>query len=379
MAPSRSQPSPETAAFVAAIRGEERYNPSRNPATHAAARNSPGLDEFLAAVRGDDDRAETAAFVAAITGKDNDYHESKDGKGGGATDMSDAEWLDAVRYGFREPSDAFAAVVLGEHNFDPNEPRDEKGRWTTGGSDGDRHSAIKYVSDHPPRRSKSGRIWLSSDKLTWDNFKGTPPPPEKRKLGEGLDKEAETFPDFQLRRWTRVTSKPERLQPPPVTAKQREVVGTKRDKNGVVQPEYKDIDVQNPRIAYRSAATIPDAKAEALMDQNKSWASDSARNDPGLLEHERYHLRISEIAAAMATKRMRAAVGVGVATDPKLAQEYAQRDLDTQAGKIDGDVRAWMNRSQESYDSKTKHGSDPAAQAAAQRQIDEQLAKESGK
>jgi hypothetical protein len=29
---------------------------------------------------------------------------------------------------------AFAAQILGEHNFNPNEPRDEKGRWTTGGS-----------------------------------------------------------------------------------------------------------------------------------------------------------------------------------------------------------------------------------------------------
>lgn len=30
---------------------------------------------------------------------------------------------------------AFAAAVFCEHNFNPNEPRDERGRWTTGGSD----------------------------------------------------------------------------------------------------------------------------------------------------------------------------------------------------------------------------------------------------
>ena len=29
---------------------------------------------------------------------------------------------------------AFAAAILREHNFNPNEPRDERGRWTTGGS-----------------------------------------------------------------------------------------------------------------------------------------------------------------------------------------------------------------------------------------------------
>jgi len=62
---------------------------------------------------------ETLAFVAAITGADNDGHcESRDGKGEGTTDISHAAWLNAVRDGFRE------------HNFDPNEPRDENGRWT---------------------------------------------------------------------------------------------------------------------------------------------------------------------------------------------------------------------------------------------------------
>ena len=66
---------------------------------------SPGLDTFLAAILDKTNPADTAAFTAAILDECN-------------------------------PADtaAFAARLLGEHNFNPNEPRDEKGRWTTGGS-----------------------------------------------------------------------------------------------------------------------------------------------------------------------------------------------------------------------------------------------------
>ncbi|MGD0899438.1 MAG: hypothetical protein ABR915_16505 [Thermoguttaceae bacterium] len=67
---------------------------------------------------------------------------------------------------------AFAAAILREYNYNPDEPRDEKGRWTTGGSGtigsqgGSRISfddwldAVKYgvspVSDDVPAQPRAG-------------------------------------------------------------------------------------------------------------------------------------------------------------------------------------------------------------------------------
>jgi hypothetical protein len=124
----------ETAAFVAAITVADPFNPRPNATPPGPAENSPGLDEFLAIVRGDSDPAETAAFVAAITDKSHyDHEKSREGNGGGNTGISHADWLNAVRYGFRE------------HNFNPDEPRDEKGRWTADGTDAEPADATTNV------------------------------------------------------------------------------------------------------------------------------------------------------------------------------------------------------------------------------------------
>ncbi len=72
---------------------------------HSRSRGNLSLDSFLEAVIGKPSPASTAAFVAVIRGERD---------------------LD------REPE--LLAEILGEANFDPDEPRDEKGRWTTGGT-----------------------------------------------------------------------------------------------------------------------------------------------------------------------------------------------------------------------------------------------------
>ena len=88
---------------------------------------SPSHDEFLAAILGEDDPADTAAFVATILGE-------------------------------CEPaSTAMFADVLREYN--PDEPRDERGRWTTGGTS----SAAKL----PAGTKENGYKGLG----TWEGFK----------------------------------------------------------------------------------------------------------------------------------------------------------------------------------------------------------------
>jgi len=203
-----------------------------------------------------------------------------------------------------------------------------------GDSNGDLFIPIADGSEPTKAQSGHGRAWVSSGAVTWDDFKGTPPP-EERKADAGGDANAEIVSGFQFRSGTRIVTSPEKMQPPPATATQREKVGTETSKNGTVVPKYKDVEVQNPPVAYRSTATIPDAKESAYMDKNDSWATDSARRDPGLLDHERYHVETSEIAAEMASKQVQAVVGVGVATDPKTAKALANDDLERQRLQIE--------------------------------------------
>ncbi len=66
---------------------------------------SPELEAFLEAVTGRPSRARTEAFLAAIRGE-----------------------------GYPAGDASFAAAGLSEQNFNPDEPRDERGRWTTGGA-----------------------------------------------------------------------------------------------------------------------------------------------------------------------------------------------------------------------------------------------------
>jgi hypothetical protein len=312
------------------------------------------VQEFLSIIRGDPRPEASAAFVDAVrgdrrAGPDVPLFES----GRPAAQVSREDWLSAVNYGIHGPTDPDFAGDLREHNFRPDEARDEKGRWTTDGSQDSRRSPFRFVSD-PPHRSKSGAIWISSDKLTWDNFKGAPPPPEKRQMDGGVEAKAETVTGIQPRKWKPI-SKAESVQKLPSTAKQRGTGG-----------------------GYRATATAPGAEVHAVMDQGKSWALESARTDLGLLQHERYHVRITEAAAAMATKRLRDAVGIGVADDPISAQNKARQDLESQREQIHAAENEWLGRSQKYYDDETKHGSDPVAQAEMERQIDQHLARARG-
>jgi hypothetical protein len=79
---------------------------------------SPSHGEFLAAILDESNPANTAAFAAAIL-------DSRDPAGAAA----------------------FAACILGEHNFNPDEPRDERGRWTTGGSNGKSEDELRKEAE----------------------------------------------------------------------------------------------------------------------------------------------------------------------------------------------------------------------------------------
>ncbi len=74
---------------------------SQSQSSHALS----ATEAFVARITGRPTRLDTAAFVAAITGRD----------GPAGTPTSDAQYLD-------------------EAHFNPDEPRDERGRWTTDGS-----------------------------------------------------------------------------------------------------------------------------------------------------------------------------------------------------------------------------------------------------
>jgi hypothetical protein len=410
----------KTAAFVAAITGQSSPNESRDE--NGRPIRPLTREEFVRAITCDDNSPSgmsTAEFVAAIT-SEGDYYprESRDQNGRPAKSLTYTEWVNTIKHGNPHPltgaefaaaitgesgfiprefpserakpggsparegrlssDDPFVPARLGEAGFDPDEPRDERGRWTKDASQGERSDATSKGSERSQGKPKSGRIWSSSRTLTWDDFKGTPPVPSERKERDGTDMEAETDTGIQVRGYKRRTGKFERLQPPPATATRPVIVGLEKGSDGLPKPVYNGVEVQNPPAAYRATATFADAKVEAFVDPNQSWALDSARKDPDLLEHERYHVRINEIAAAMAEKRIRAAVGVAAVTDPRLAQEFANRDLKAQAKQIMDEARQWAKRAQDYYDQKTEHGSDPAAQAALQRQIDDQLAKQRG-
>jgi hypothetical protein len=77
----------------------------------------------------------TADFVAIVTGQ-REYHpgEFAGDRVSLAAGHYREEWPNTGPFGGLESSDPFAAGGLREYNYNPDEPRDEKGRWTTGGS-----------------------------------------------------------------------------------------------------------------------------------------------------------------------------------------------------------------------------------------------------
>jgi hypothetical protein len=79
---------------------------TRFHADHSRRRASPGVEAFVRSIRGEREPRDTAAFVAAICGESN-----------------------------LKSAAEFAAAILGEAGYDPNQPRDDWGRWTTGAGD----------------------------------------------------------------------------------------------------------------------------------------------------------------------------------------------------------------------------------------------------
>jgi hypothetical protein len=101
------------------------------------------VETFVAAITGRPTAADTAAFVAAITGQ--------------------------PCRGFAETTPS-AGQILGEANFNPSEPRDEKGRWTcgpawTGGMS--RLTSRKIDKDTLCTRIKRGPSNQFFQKQTW--------------------------------------------------------------------------------------------------------------------------------------------------------------------------------------------------------------------
>ena len=100
---------------------------------------SPSLDSFLPAVIDKPDRWH-AAFAAVIVDEDDSASV------GDACDGAEAA------------SAAFAAAILRE--YDPDQPRDERGRWTAAGSDGGSADATER-----PRETEQKNVDGMVDKL----------------------------------------------------------------------------------------------------------------------------------------------------------------------------------------------------------------------
>ncbi len=86
---------------------------------HTRSYAPSSLDTFLAAILGEPDPAGAATFAAAIFDEDDP----------------------AIAAGGGERDAAFAAAILRE--YDPDQPRDERGRWTAVGTDDGSGDATK--------------------------------------------------------------------------------------------------------------------------------------------------------------------------------------------------------------------------------------------
>jgi hypothetical protein len=105
----------------------------------------PSVDTFLAAILGQPDPSGAAAFAAAILGEDAPASAAAAGDDRNAA------------------SAAFAAAILRE--YDPDQPRDERGRWTADGADGGSEKETK-----PPRKIEQKDLDVMVEKLK--NTKG---------------------------------------------------------------------------------------------------------------------------------------------------------------------------------------------------------------
>jgi hypothetical protein len=127
MAKSRYRASLTTEEFVAAI--------TNQPAPAASA-------AFAAAILGEDHRLSGAEFAAAILGED------RSGRSGRrAARVPILELLDVIPF---SRSGAWQTDMLREAGFNPDEPRDERGRWTKGGASGSQPGAGLFSVANSP-------------------------------------------------------------------------------------------------------------------------------------------------------------------------------------------------------------------------------------
>jgi hypothetical protein len=102
---------------------------------HSKSRPPLTVEEFLSIIRGDPRPEATARFVAAIRGDGPvrpDEPLAEDHRP--AQHVSHEDWLNAVLYGIHGPTHPDFAGGLREQHFNPEEPRDERGRWAADGS-----------------------------------------------------------------------------------------------------------------------------------------------------------------------------------------------------------------------------------------------------
>jgi hypothetical protein len=195
--------------------------------------------------------------------------------------------------------------------YNPDEPRDEKGRWTTGGE-------TSATGGNNPR----GRY----TKITWGDFKGKPP------ADAATGKEAAKT----IWNYKKQTGKLVGVAPP-------------------VSPSVK---------TYHATISAPDFQVGAVMDKDKSWYDpNAATND--LLQHEQLHLSIADEYAAIAQDKIRSITGQGIGRTQGEAVEAARKDLSSQGNKILGkmkDVDKHLDDENGKYDKETNHGLDENAQ-----------------
>ena len=285
---------------------------------------SPDLDAFLSAILVDyisaDDAAAAAEFAAAIL--DNDaLVEAGDPRGVRTMDASDYEFLDAIAPGARKTSRGVNAPAADDSLFeyDPDEPRDSRGRWTTGGPDADRAGGASRKDATKPSRRRT--------KISWSDFQGKPP-------ANAAEKEAAQI------RWN--------YRPPRAGGLEGGVVG-------------KTIDGKK---TYHAAISAPNFQQGVTMNKGDSWCVKGAESDD-LLQHEQLHLSIAEENAATAQDKIRSITGEGTGSTRGEAIAAAEKDLSSQSAKVLDKMKqidTQLDAENGKYDQDTNHGLDKDGQ-----------------
>ena len=97
---------------------------------------------------------------------------------------------------------AFVAAILGEQNYNPDEPRDERGRWTTGGSQGQKSGTGQPLPGGLPRGFVRDPVTGQPvPKSRWQASPQSPPkplPPTSAPYASTIDPFS---PDFDPNTW----------------------------------------------------------------------------------------------------------------------------------------------------------------------------------